>query len=159
MFIEDKLYAKILQVMPIPCVDLLVMDDIGRILLLRRKNEPAAGQWWFPGGRVQFKETRAQAARRKLKEECGLESFQIEELGTDDVIFEMPDDLNPRHVISTLFRALVRSGENVVLDSQSHDSDWRMPGEWLSDSLHFLVKRGIDIGNISQDDKDGGKNR
>ncbi len=54
MFIEDKLYEKILQVMPISCVDLLVMDEFGRILLLRRKNEPAAGQWWFLGGRVQF---------------------------------------------------------------------------------------------------------
>ena len=157
MFIEDKLYEKILQVMPIPCVDLLVMDDIGRILLLRRKNEPAAGQWWFPGGRVQFKETRAQAARRKLKEECALESLNIEELGTDDALFEMPDDLNSRHCISTLFRVLVRSGEIIVLDQQSYDSDWRMPEEWLSDSLHFLVKQGIVTGTISQDVKGGGK--
>jgi colanic acid biosynthesis protein WcaH len=157
VFIEDKLYEKILQVMPISCVDLLVMDEFGRILLLRRKNEPAAGQWWFPGGRVQFKETRTQAARRKLKEECGLESFHMEELGTDDALFEMPDDLNSRHCIATLFRALVRSGENIVLDQQSYDYDWRMPGEWLSDSLHFLVKRGIVIGTTSQDVEGGGK--
>lgn len=125
--------------MPIPCVDLLVEDENGRILMIKRANEPAKGQWWFPGGRVHFLETREQAAKRKLKEECGLEPFQMKEMGTDDVMLDMPDDANPRHGITTLFYIRVRKGD-VILDSQSHDSDWRTPDEWLSEPLHFFIR-------------------
>lgn len=143
MHIPDNIYSQITRLMPIPCVDLLAEDEKGRILLIKRSNEPVKGQWWFPGGRVHFLETREQAAIRKLKEECGLESFQVKEMSTDDVILDMPDDANPRHGISTLFHIKVRKQGDVVLDSQSHDSDWRTPEEWQSESIHFLVKQGI----------------
>ena len=42
-------------------------------------------------------------AIRKLKDECGLESFQMKNMGADDVKLDMPDDANLRHGISTLF--------------------------------------------------------
>ena len=45
MLVPEELYLRIVQVMPISCVDLLVVDEAGKILLLLRKNEPAAGQW------------------------------------------------------------------------------------------------------------------
>ena len=143
MHIPEKIYSQILLLMPIPSVDLLIEDEIGKILLLKRANEPVKGQWWLPGGRVHFLETREQAAARKLKEECGLEFFQMKEMGTDDFFFDMPDDANPRHCISTLFHIVVRNQADVILDSQSDDSDWRKPDEWLSESLHFLVKQWI----------------
>lgn len=131
--------------MPIPCVDLVVEDEKGMILLIKRNNEPVKGEWWFPGGRVHLLETREQAAVRKLKEECGFEAFQIKEMGTDDVILDMPGEANPRHGISTLFHIIVRKQGDVILDAQSHDSDWRMPDEWLSESLHLFVKQGITL--------------
>jgi colanic acid biosynthesis protein WcaH len=143
MHIPEDIYAQIVHLMPIPCVDLLVEDLEGRILLIKRANDPAKGQWWFPGGRVHYLETRMQAARRKLKEECGLESFQIKEMGTYDVILDMPGDEKQRHGITTLFHIMVRKQGDVILDSQSHDSDWRTPDEWLSENLHFIIKQGI----------------
>lgn len=145
MHIPEDIYAQIVHLMPIPCVDLLVEDLEGRILLIKRANDPAKGQWWFPGGRVHYLETRMQAARRKLKEECGLEAFQMKEMGTYDVILDMPDYVNPRHGITTLFHIMVRKQGDVILDSQSHDSDWRTPDEWLSESLHFIIKQGITL--------------
>lgn len=90
MFIEEALYAKIIESMPIPCVDLVVMDRVGRILLLKRKNEPASNQWWFPGGRVLFGELRPDAARRKLRQECGLTQIELlEEIRTFDWLFSL----------------------------------------------------------------------
>ena len=88
MIIDKNLYQKIVQIMPIPSVDLIVVDDQQRVLLAKRKNEPGKGFWWFPGGRVHFLETREQASVRKLREECGLGVEQILEVGTYDVIVE-----------------------------------------------------------------------
>ena len=39
------------------------------LLLVRRKNEPDAGKWGFPGGHVDFGERAADAACRELLEE------------------------------------------------------------------------------------------
>ena len=89
MWVSEELYSQILQVMPIPCVDLLVVNEAGKVLLLLRKNEPAAGQWWFPGGRILFGELRCESAKRKLEEECALFSTQIQEIGTFDLIFNI----------------------------------------------------------------------
>jgi colanic acid biosynthesis protein WcaH len=143
MHIPQNIYVQIVRLMPIPCVDLLVEDEEGRILLIKRANEPVKGQWWFPGGRVHFLETREQAAIRKLKEECGLEALQVKEMGTYDVILDMPDDANPSHGITTLFHIRVRKQGGVILNTQSLASDWRMPDKWISTQLHAFILENI----------------
>ncbi len=96
MKLPDDLYREIVLNMPICCVDIGPLDTAGRVLLLRRREEPARGAWWFPGGRVLRGETRLQAARRKLAEECGFSPLDAEahpmtprltELGGFDVLF------------------------------------------------------------------------
>ena len=49
MQIDKNLYKQIQKVMPIPCVDLVVVNDYGQVLLAKRRNEPAVNEWWFPG--------------------------------------------------------------------------------------------------------------
>ncbi len=44
----------------------------GKVLLLRRGNEPALGKWTFPGGYVDFGENAADAAIRETREEVGM---------------------------------------------------------------------------------------
>jgi colanic acid biosynthesis protein WcaH len=139
-FIPTPLYEQIVGLMPIPCVDIAVQDSRGRVLLVRRRNEPARGLWWFPGGRVHHGEQRCQAARRKLQEECGLEPNSLDEIGTYDAI--LPADTMAsvaHHAITTLFRARV-TGEDVVLDDQSAAACWLTPDAWMEGGLHPLVK-------------------
>ncbi|HEY2763851.1 MAG TPA: NUDIX domain-containing protein [Pseudonocardiaceae bacterium] len=50
----------------------MVFDDSGRLLLVRRVNEPGAGCWSVPGGRVEAGETDQQAVLREVAEETGL---------------------------------------------------------------------------------------
>lgn len=145
MVIPDELYRKIRQVMPIPCVDLLVTDLQGRILLVRRKNEPAAGQWWFPGGRVHYLETREKAALRKLREECGIEALGVEAMGTFDVILESSTSAWRSHGITTLFHVRIGGPRAVRLDEQSADADWRVPEEWLRENLHGFVRDRLNL--------------
>jgi 8-oxo-dGTP diphosphatase len=54
------------------CVGAVVVLD-ERLLLVQRRNEPGAGEWSVPGGRVEVGETLAEAVVRELAEETGLE--------------------------------------------------------------------------------------
>ena len=59
------------SVYPVPAVGALVIDG-GKVLLVRRKNPPARGEWSVPGGRVLPGETLQTAAEREVYEETGL---------------------------------------------------------------------------------------
>lgn len=143
MIIDKDLYRQIVQVMPISCVDLIVTNDYGQVLLARRRNEPAMGEWWFPGGRVHYLETRVDAAMRKLREECGLESDQLVELGAFDVIVESSDNGSKLHGITTLYSARVGGDQTFILDSQNSEAEWRLPLEWLKLELHPFIQRSL----------------
>lgn len=55
------------------CVGGLTYDGSGRLLLVRRGNEPGRGLWSVPGGRVEAGEDDAAALVREMREETGLE--------------------------------------------------------------------------------------
>lgn len=57
---------------PIVAVGTIVVHD-GRVLLARRGKEPAVGRWSVPGGAVHLGEELRAAARREIREECGIE--------------------------------------------------------------------------------------
>ena len=46
----------------------------GKLLLLKRKEEPFLGKWDFPGGYMNQRETPAEAVTREVKEELGVEA-------------------------------------------------------------------------------------
>ena len=53
-------------------VGVVIVQD-GKVLVVQRGREPAAGTWAFPGGRLELGETLAEAAVREAREETGLE--------------------------------------------------------------------------------------
>jgi 8-oxo-dGTP diphosphatase len=56
----------------VACVGGLAYDGDGRLLLIRRANDPGRGLWSIPGGRVEPGETDAEAVIREMAEETGL---------------------------------------------------------------------------------------
>jgi ADP-ribose pyrophosphatase YjhB (NUDIX family) len=56
----------------VPCVGGLAYDADGRLLLVRRRNDPGRGLWSVPGGRVEPGETDSEAVVREMAEETGL---------------------------------------------------------------------------------------
>ena len=57
---------------PIPSVGVVVVRD-QQALLIRRGKEPAIGRWSIPGGVIETGETIHDAAKREMREECGIE--------------------------------------------------------------------------------------
>lgn len=57
---------------PIASAEALIVND-GKLLLVKRKSEPAKGKWGLPGGIVNLGERLRDTVIREVKEECGLE--------------------------------------------------------------------------------------
>ena len=53
-------------------VGAVIVQD-GRVLIVKRKYDPLAGQWSIPGGAVEVGETLAASVTREMLEETGLE--------------------------------------------------------------------------------------
>lgn len=121
--IEKKLYKKIQEVLPICCVDLVIRNNKGEFLLLKRKNKPAKGEWWFVGGRIEKGETVEKAALRKAKEEAGLAVALKGILGVGDTIFQRGFFGKSAHTINITFLALAKT-KKVKIDDQSNCYKW-----------------------------------
>lgn len=79
------------------CVGAIVRDPQGRLLMVQRGHEPAAGTWSVPGGRVEAGESDAEAVAREVLEETGLVVSPgelvgtVERLGPGGAIYEIFD--------------------------------------------------------------------
>ncbi|MBL4657213.1 MAG: NUDIX domain-containing protein [Flavobacteriales bacterium] len=133
MLIREELYQQVKMNLPIPCVDLLIINASKEILLVKRANEPAKGQWWFPGGRVLHGESRKKAVLRKLGEECGIKTYlDCEELNTHDLFLEDKGEEYISHGITTVYKISVED-VTVVIDDQGTEYEWRTPQSWMSE--------------------------
>lgn len=139
MWIPTEEYTKIKKSFPIPCVDLIVKNEKGEILLIKRKNEPAKNEWWFPGGRIMFGETRKDAAIRKLKEECGIIANSPVEWKTFDVFLQDNEEHYTSHATSTFFIFNVHQSQ-VKLDAQSSGFAWKISKEWSGGTSNEFLK-------------------
>ena len=139
MWIEENEYREIVKKIPIACVDLIVRNINGEVLLLRRNDEPARDEWWFPGGRVYHGESRYDAAHRKLLEECGLQADKMTEWKTLDVLLYSAKENRKIHSISTFYLVIV-SNQELSLDSHTSKAMWKKPMDWQMSGTSEFVK-------------------
>jgi 8-oxo-dGTP diphosphatase len=97
---------------PALTVDILIEKD-GRILLIRRKNEPYKGSWAIPGGFVECGESAEEAAVREAREETGLEVEIKQLLG----VYSEPNRDPRGHVVSICYIAEAKGEERAGTDA------------------------------------------
>lgn len=84
---------------PSLAVDIIIINEDGRIVLIERKNPPYG--WALPGGFVDYGETLVDAAIREAKEETCVDVKILESLG----VYDDPKRDPRQHVISAVFIA------------------------------------------------------
>lgn len=136
-WIEEEIYEEIRRRIPIPSVDVLPVYK-GRLLLLRRSNDPGRGLWWTPGGRIRLGETLEQAAARELAEETGLVAERLEVRGV------MCHFWPGAQFVTAFLRADV-SNEEVRLNSEHSEHVWIRS---CRDDLHPYVRHMIERSEI-----------
>lgn len=105
-------------------VDCIVFDDRHRLLLIRRRNPPFAGQFALPGGFVDYGETTEAAARRELLEETGLTARYLRLIG----VYSDPKRDPRGHTISVAYLATIEDGVPTAGDDAAEAefrADWR----------------------------------
>lgn len=141
MDIPEKKYREIVELIPTPCVDLVILYN-ERVLLIRRKNNPAKGELWLPGGRIIKNENFNTAVKRKLLEETGLSGKIIKQIGFEETIFDeafVGDIKTGTHTINLIF-LVEADGDSVILDEQSSEYKWI---DFIDEKLHPYVKNVI----------------
>ncbi|EMA22363.1 ADP-ribose pyrophosphatase [Haloarcula argentinensis DSM 12282] len=120
--IPTATFATCLDNMPQPCVDLVVEYE-GGVVLTRRQNEPAKGEWFWPGSRLFKGERLDDAAPRIAEAELGLTSVETERLGVSEHFWDTSsvDGVDSRHTIPIVYRVVPDDGEEMTLDDQ-HDA-------------------------------------
>lgn len=117
----------------------------GKILLTRRANNPKGALWTFPGGRIEFEETIAEALKREILEETGL---TIEIAGSAGVREMLHAQSGHGHFVILPFAARWVAGE-VTLNDELEEARWFAPDETadlkVTDGLHEVIAtaRGI----------------
>jgi len=84
---------------PLLAVDGIVLTKDGKIVLVRRLNEPFKGYWALPGGFVEYGERVEEALKREVLEETGLKVRILKLVG----VYSDPNRDPRGHVISICY--------------------------------------------------------
>jgi colanic acid biosynthesis protein WcaH len=145
-WLSADVFKAVVKATPLVAIDLIVRDSHGRLLFGLRKNAPAKGSWFVPGGRIRKGESFAMAFERLTKEELGVSfSFMLAQfLGTYEHFYA--DDFEGDKSSSTHYVVLAYAIDIIdttlpVLDAQHHDCRWVSPEICITDpSIHTNCK-------------------
>jgi len=119
-----------MEQMPIPSVEALIVMN-GALLFLRRKNDPAAGQWWFAGGRIRKGESLEETLQREVKEETGLKIESYRFIKAYSRFF--PE----RHDITIAYLCMCRDGK---IELNGEHSEYRLFKKLPRDLHPYLIE-------------------
>lgn len=147
MFIDEKDYIKIIDVLPIACIDLVIMNK-WKILLWLRKNNPYKWQWRIPGGRVYKWEKQINGIQRLLKIETNLDLSKIKAkpklLWVYDVIEQWTVFSGSQigHTICNTYLIEVWDEhlKNIHPDPQNEELKWFMLDDTIEERMKNVLK-------------------
>ena len=94
-------------------VDIVIPDEDGRVLLIRRGTDPYEGMWALPGGFMEVGETIEDAAVREAREETSLSIELVRLVG----VYSDPDRDPRGHNVSVAFLARAEGEPSAATDA------------------------------------------
>lgn len=96
-----------------------ILDDQGRLLLVRRVKNPEADHWGVPGGKLDWGEAARTCAEREIAEELGIRIVAGPVLAVTDMI--APD----HHWVAITYRTESFEGEPAIQEAHAlHEWGW-----------------------------------
>ncbi|HSJ12051.1 MAG TPA: NUDIX hydrolase [Gillisia sp.] len=95
-------------------------NDLLKVLLIKRKNDPYKDQWALPGGFLEDHETLEKGTQRELEEETGIKTDNMRQVG----IFADPGRDPRGRVISIAFTTLISHEVPVKGNDDATDAKW-----------------------------------
>ncbi len=112
------------------------------LLLIRRGHAPRLGEWGLPGGAVELGESLREAARREVREECGIEIEVDQVIDAVDVMQRDDSGRLQFHYIVIDFVAAYVSGD-LRAASDVTDARWVTPSDLEGYSLNPKTREVI----------------
>jgi 8-oxo-dGTP diphosphatase len=116
---------------PALTVDCVIYDPDGRVLLIRRKNEPFKGAFALPGGFVDIGETVEAGCRREVREETGVEVADLALVG----VYSAPGRDPRGHTVSAAFLARMPAAVPPSAGDDAEAAEW--VANWRQEALAF----------------------
>lgn len=131
-FIPEGEYQKILKSMPIFCMDFLFRYN-DEYLLIKRTEQPLKDVYWVIGGRMQFRETIRNFARRVQMREIGRYYAGFKLIGFSNYFFPEVKNARATHTPTLLLSVEVPEKFVPKIDSTHCDYVWskELPRELL----------------------------
>ena len=126
---------------PVVAVGAFVFDRRGRLLMVQRAREPAAGLWSVPGGRVLAGESLRTACVREVREETGIDV----RCGPLAAWFEARGPSHHYVVLDFLARPRVAAPQRVCAGDDAAQAGWVTPAGFgtlaVTPRLRHYVRR------------------
>src|SRR5262245_7163980 len=116
---------------PALTTDCVIFDNAGRVVLIRRKNEPFKSSYALPGGFVDIGETVAAACRREVQEEVGIELGELHLIG----VYSDPKRDPRGHALRAAYRAVLQLAVAPRAGSDAEGAAW--VANWRKRALAF----------------------
>ena len=113
-----------------------VIVESGRVLLVRRWQQPLKGKWSLPGGMLELGEPLLSGVAREVREETGLEVEPIELIELLDRVHREDNRVRYHYVIADYLCRVV--GGSLQAASDADAVRWVERAEWNSHSALIL---------------------
>ncbi|MFP3565365.1 GDP-mannose mannosyl hydrolase [Paraburkholderia sp. SIMBA_030] len=143
-------FLDVLRLTPLVAIDLIVNDTAGRVLLGRRRNRPARGTWFVPGGRILKDETLDAAFARIVDAELGIAKLRRSVAHFEGVFehhyndnFAAEPDISTHYIVLVYSLPLSSLGSSAPVGRLDQHSEylWLTPAELLAyEDVHENTK-------------------
>jgi len=128
-------------VFPEPTVGALIVNQQGKILLAR--SHKWFDKYTLPGGHIEVGESMADAVRREVKEEVGLDVEVVEMLLAQEAIFA-PEFYKKKHFIFIDFYCKSKDQQVKLDQNEIQDYTWVYPGAAYNLKLDSFTRKTLD---------------
>lgn len=132
---------------PLIGVGAVIVDDQGRVLLIKRGSEPMKGHWSLPGGLLELGETLLDGVKREVFEETGLFVLPEAIVEVVDRIYRDSDGNQSQvqyHYVVLDYWCRVAGGE-LLPASDASEVAWVSRAEWKDTNFYSLESITVQV--------------